>query len=915
MALEPGARLGPYEIAALLGKGGMGEVYRARDSRLGRDVALKGLPEGFNGDPERRARFEREARVLATLNHPHIGAIHAIEEGAGHPWLVLEFIEGESLAARLDRGPLGLGEALEIAKQVALAIEAAHESGVVHRDLKPGNVMLRPDGTVKVVDFGLATSGPPPGSGSDPRFSLSPTLTYSTGGVLGTAAYMSPEQARGRPVDRRTDIWAFGCVVFECLSGRPAFEGETASDVIARVLEREPDAALLPAAVPATIRRLIERCLEKDATRRLRDIGDARLEIEEVLARRTSSGRITPAPEPAHRAFALRAVLAVALAAALLGGIAGVVLAPRFVPSRGDLALARVALVAPPNLDIGRIVLSPDGSHVVMFGRERVPPGEKQPPFRAWARRLDERDAHPLPGTEGIGTFQFLPDGSALEFPSPPGAGTPRLWKVALDGSAPAVAIADWNPSWVGLMVLDGGDALALTGLGAGFVRIPADGRPPGPARTIEGAPPRTRFGFSGHLAGGRVLLNQISYGPRGWSYGVAALDPATARVKVLVEDGGNAVFWRDGQLLFARGDALLAAPFDPTRCEVTGPPVGITSGLRTAFEFIPGEFQLTADGTLLCPPGGRTREQSELGFVDHGKFTPWTSEGHAVDGFPTFSRDGHRLLVSVANPRGLDEVWIGSLDEARLDRLISADADCSTPTWAPDGSRFAYSRNGRDSLDGIWVHEFSGASRDRRLYGPDSLTNTRPSSWSPDGRWLLLTRFTGGHPEILRLEVPPPGGVPAPPRAIFDPPINAQQPTFSPDGRWIAFASLETGRGEIALCAFRPDGTVSPPIRVTRDGGFFPQWGTRGARLYYGAANDRVERVNVLPGPVPTFSKAEPVVEFGTLGVGNWSLAPGERVMVARVRDPGAATTHVDLALHWDRELERRLAATRTAR
>ncbi len=282
MALQAGTRLGPFEISAPLGKGGMGEVYRARDTRLGRDVAVKALPDAFARDPERLARFEREARLLAALNHPNIAGIHGLEEVSGHPYLVLEYVEGDTLATRVARGALPPDEALEVCGQIAAALEAAHESGIVHRDLKPANVKLTPAGTVKVLDFGLAKGAAASGSAPDLDVSQSPTLTHSptvAGVILGTAAYMSPEQARGKPLDRRTDIWSFGCVLYECLAGRPLFEGETVSDLIAKILEREPDWSALPPAVPARVRELLRRCLEKDAKKRLRDIGDARIEI------------------------------------------------------------------------------------------------------------------------------------------------------------------------------------------------------------------------------------------------------------------------------------------------------------------------------------------------------------------------------------------------------------------------------------------------------------------------------------------------------------------------------------------------------------------------------------------------------------------------------------------------------------
>jgi serine/threonine-protein kinase len=916
MPLSPGEKLGPYEIVALLGRGGMGEVYRAHDPRLSRDVALKIVPEDLAGDPARMARFEREAKLLAALNHPQLGAIYGIENVNGRPFLVLEFIEGESLATRLDRGALPTAEALEICRQVALAIEAAHENGIVHRDLKPGNVMVRGDGAVKVVDFGLATSGAPADAGR-PGSSQSPTLTQMGGGaVLGTAGYMSPEQARGRLVDRRTDIWAFGCVLFECLSGRRAFDGETTSDVIAKILEREPDYSALPGTTPPSIRRLITRCLEKDPSRRMRDAGDARLEIEEVLATRTSSGRIDPSALPAGPASrgslqanrivaGLIGAAVAALAFKMLGG------PPRGAPST---AVMRLSAVAPGDLQIGRMVLTPDGKNVLLFGRPRSAPGQPTPTFHTYIRRLDERDVRALPGTERVGTFQVTPDNTAMVFRAPAGGGdgANRLWRVPLDGSSPAVAIGDWNPTWDGMMVLENGDVLAFAEKTTKLMRVSANGvaAPPMP---ITGAPPRTTLGFASRLPGDRgVLVNQVSYGSRGWGYSVGVLDPKTAKVKTLMDDGGNATYWPGGQLLFARGPALLAAPFDLNRLEVTGPPVGLASGLRTDFGFIPGEFQLASNGTLAVPPGGRARDQARLGFFSGGEFTPWLDEPRSYDQFPSFSRDGKHIAMLVVNGRGLDEIYTGTLEPPRLDRLIAAPADCAWPLFSGDGSSLAYSRSGGDSLDGVYIHSLTGASRDRRIFVPDSVGITRPWTWSPDGRWMLLQKNAASHLEILKIEVPPPGAPPAAPQPLFDHDVEAGQPTFSPDGRWVAYQSVETGTSEIVVCPFGADGTAGPPTQVTRGGGFFPRWGERAASLYYGTANSKVMHVSVSLGAAPTFGKPIVAADFDP-GFTNWSLAPGDRMMCTRVGDVGAASdTRLDLVLNWDQELKQKLAEAR---
>ena len=912
MPLEPGEKLGPYQIVALLGRGGMGEVYRAHDPRLARDVALKIVPEDLAGDSARMARFEREAKLLAALNHPNLGAIYGIENVGGRPFLVLEFIEGESLAVRIERGALPIGDALDINRQVALAIETAHENGIVHRDLKPGNVMVRGDGTVKVVDFGLATSGAS-GSAAASSSSQSPTLTQLGGGVLGTAGYMSPEQARGRIVDRRTDIWAFGCVLYECLSGKRAFDGDTVSDVIAKILEREPDYSRLPPGTPASIRRLIARCLEKDPSRRLRDIGDARLEIEEVLASRTSSGRIDPAAVPpgAARPRSLQANRIVAgLVGAAVAALAIRVLGgppPRNAATGG---VVRLSAVAPSELQVGRIVLTPDGKNILMFGRPRVEPGQPAPSTNAYVRRLDERDVRLIPGTENVGTFQLTADNTALMFRSPASAGGNRLWRVPLDGSSPAVAVCDWNQRWEGMMVLESGEVIAFADQSTRLVRVSAQGVASEPV-PITGVPPRTRLTFCSRLPGDRgVLINLVSYGPRGWYYGVGLLDPKSAHVKVLVDDGGNAVYWKGGQILFARGDALLAAPFDLGRLEVTGTPVGLMSGLRTDFMFLPGDFQFASNGTLAMAPGGKTREQTRLGSVSGGVFTPWNDEQRAYNSGLVFSRDGKRMAITIVNPRGLDEIFVGSVDSRRLDRAIAADADCSWPVLSADGASLIYNRSGRDSLDGAYIHSLLAPARDRRVFVADSSGNVRPWSWSPDGRWLLLQRTAAGHNEILKLEVAPPGAPPATPQPLFDHPVESGQPMFSPDGHWVAYQSLENGVSHVEICSFSSEGVAGSPISVAGGGTFFPRWGDRGARLYYGTDINKVMGVSVTWGSTPSFSKPFEVCDARSLGLNGWAFAPGDRLMGTRTGELGAdANARLDLVLHWDQELKAKLA------
>jgi len=417
MALSSGDRLLHYEITAPIGAGGMGEVYRARDTTLGRDVAIKVLPAAFAQDAERLARFEREAKVLASLSHPGIAGIFGLHEWNGAGFLAMELVPGEDLAETLKKGPVPLADALDIARQVAAALEAAHEQGVIHRDLKPANVRITPNGQVKVLDFGLAKaleSATAPDAARDSG--MSPTITSLgtvAGVILGTAAYMAPEQARGKGVDKRADIWAYGCLLFEMLSGRRPFDGETISDTLAAVLAREPDWSLLPGTTPAAVRHLLERCLEKDPKRRLRDVGDARLELEELLASRTASGRVPiVATEPA----VVRPVLprwaigamAGCLALGVVGGAFGI---PRKgAPSRG---VVRLDLDLPDDVRFTGYGISPDGTMVAAVGAPRVPPGTAPPPSRLYLRRLDAGTTTALPGTEGAIGFGFSPDSRA----------------------------------------------------------------------------------------------------------------------------------------------------------------------------------------------------------------------------------------------------------------------------------------------------------------------------------------------------------------------------------------------------------------------------------------------------------------------------------------------------------------------
>ena len=569
----------------------MGEVYRARDARLDREVALKVLPEDVRENVDRLARFRREAKLLASLNHPNVGAIYGLEEGVGGgpPVLVLELVSGRTLDEILAHGPMEIAEALGLAVQIADGLEAAHELGIVHRDLKPSNVKLTDEGRIKILDFGLAKarvidpSAPPPGQ-------LAPmtTPTITTGGtrlgvVLGTVTYMSPEQARGKPVDRRTDIWSFGCLLYECLTSWHAFGGETAPETIGAILHLEPDWSKLPPATPPRVRALLLRCLEKDPRKRLRDIGDARVELEEALS---------PIPAPVGSAPAVarsrrRALQMVVLVAVALAGVAaGSLVTRNLIPRESAGRVARVSIEVPPSIEMRStdFDFSPDGRCLVIVGRPRRERGAPPEPYRLYARRLDGYDFTAIKGSEGALLSAFSPDGRWLAFVAQASRDSSRLtlMKIALDGFSPPIVVGPWDDAWQGLVWLDGSDFLTAAAGGRTLVRLAgSDARPAAPVEVRAGGSTISPDFFMRVLPGGRrVLAQMVSYAKRGYQLGISSVDLRTGEATTVVADGGSAFFLPTGQLAFSRGDTILVVPFDLGKNALIAAPVAILDGL-----------------------------------------------------------------------------------------------------------------------------------------------------------------------------------------------------------------------------------------------------------------------------------------------------------------------------------------------
>jgi len=881
MPLAPGTRIGPYEILAPLGAGGMGEVWRARDPRLARDVAIKALPDAFARDPERVARFEREARLLAALNHPHIAGILGLEEAAGRRYLVLEYVEGVTLAERLAKGALPVAEALDLCRQIAAGVESAHEAGIVHRDLKPGNVKITPAGEVKVLDFGLAKGAAARG-GAASDLSASPTVTHAETGqgvILGTAAYMSPEQARGKPVDRRTDIWSFGCVLYECLAGRRLHDGETLSDVVAKILEREPEWSALPATTPPHVRDLLQRCLEKDARRRLRDIGEARLALEGGA---TVSGiRRAEAPAAAARR-GLPAWLPWALAA-LMGALAAAAFVAR-PPAPGGAEATRLVVLPPPghrpDADASSMALSPDGRTLAFCAADST--GR----MALWVRPLGSFEARPLPGTAGASQPFWAPGGRDLGFFA---AG--KLRRVALDGGR--VSDVCDAPNGRGGAWSERGEIVFAPAGGGPLFRVSEDGGEPLQATRLDSTHGETAHRFPCVLPGGRhvmyVVLPRVREAMR---VVVAPLDGGPA-ADLLTADG--AAVYASGHLLFARNGRVHAQPFDarsrrlsgravpleeePGASSVSGAPLFAAAGRTIAFSSsTPNSWLEWFDAQMR--PAGRAA-------VPPGRYDS-----------PAFWPDGRTLLVTREEKQGRSDLWSFDLEREVLTRLTSGPAINQMGVVSPDGRRvvFRSDRNGRFDL---YVKDVaSGAPESLAVASPS--TFSEPFDWSRDGRLLayaVLDPATGWDLWVLPMD----GGGPA--RPALRTRFNERYPAFSPDGRWLCYASDESGRDEIHVRSF-PDGGVVR--RVSTRGGIAPRWRSDGRQIMFPDGGANIEAVDVTPGAdlrigVPRVLGRMPRGTFGGSPLPDFSRL---LFTVAEARDDAGAYRVV---LDWPAALARR--------
>jgi serine/threonine-protein kinase len=683
MAVPAGTRIGSYEVIESLGAGGMGEVYRARDSRLDRDVAIKFISEAFAHDTDRLARFDREAKTLAALNHPHIASIYGVEEVAGNRALILELIDGATLAERIAQGPIPMEEALTIAHQIIDALEAAHEAGIIHRDLKPANIKLRADGTVKVLDFGLAKLASEPGATSVlGALSLSPTITTPAatgiGVLLGTAAYMAPEQARGRAVDKRADIWSFGCVLFEMLTGQRPFEGEDVTETVGAVIHKEPQWSALPANTPAPVRLVLRGCVEKNPKKRIRDIGDVRLALQGAFDPLPATS-VTTIDRPSAWRRALPPV-----AAGLIGALVAAVIAWAVVVNRGATGFrtSRFALQLPDTQQLTTtsgtlLALSPDGRTLVYRARGR------DGVFRLFRRALDEFDAVPIGDPDAQEAPFFSPDGQWIGF----AVGT-TLKKVPTLGG-PSQTIAEL-PSVARGAHWAADDTIALGVRGLGVMRVPAAGGVP----TLV-VPPKdgALYWYPQVLQGGRAILyTATDNAPDAGNLQVAML--ATGERRTLLPGSAGHVL-PTGHLVFVRGGSLWAVRFDEDRLEVLGTPVPVVEGTRVETGGAV-QYAIADNGTLVYLPGGNTARTSRLSWIDRmGREDPLVAPPRAY-AYPRISPDGTRVAVDIRDQD--DDIWVWELARRTLTRLTFDPTTDTYPTWSNDGRRLIFA-SVRESL------------------------------------------------------------------------------------------------------------------------------------------------------------------------------------------------------------------------
>jgi eukaryotic-like serine/threonine-protein kinase len=923
MPLAPGTRLGAYEILAFLAEGGMGKVYRARDTRLKREVAIKVLPESFATDPERLARFQREAEVLASLNHPHIAAIYGLEQTDGVQALVMELVEGPTLADRVAQGAIPVDEALPIAKQIAEALEAAHEQGIIHRDLKPANIKVRDDGTVKVLDFGLAKLAEPSaaaGTTSSP-LSLSPTITSpalmtGVGVLLGTAAYMSPEQARGKAVDRRADIWAFGAVLYEMLTGKRAFDGEDVTDTLAAVVRSEPKWDLLPDAVSPSVRVYLRRCLHKDSKQRVGDIRDVRLALEgafESSAVIPTAGVTVASVHPTWRRYlapflaSLVTALVVSLAAWILWPAAEARLVSRF-----DIALPEGVQFR--NTGRSVMALSPDGRRLVYNTSAGL-----------YIRAMGELSSRPIPGTEeALTTPTFSPDGQSVAYYQ-----NNQLKRIAISGGAPVIICAASNPfgmSW-------GRDNTILFGQPEGIMRVSADGGMP---ELVIRAEHGEQMDGPQMLPDGASVLFSVTRATDNTRWDQANIvvqSLGSGQRTVVLKGGSDARYLPTGHLVYALQNDLFAIAFDANRRQVRGGPVSVIQGVMRPLtpnaNTAAANYGISDQGTLVYATGvAGGLIQGTLVWVDRTgqeEVIPAPTRAYV---YPRVSPDGTRVALDIRDQE--NDIWVWDLTRQTLTRLTFDPAPDSYPVWSPDSRRVIFASTRSGQTFNLYWQAADGTGAPERL--TESRNTQLPSSITPNGTEIVFRQgqeesrndsVQGGQWDLMGLlldskERPPSfvvGSKTGTP--LVKTKFNELNGEISPDSRWLAYESNESGRYEVHVRPF-PD-VDSGHWQVSMSGGRMPVWARSGDELFFVSPDGtilgvRVERssswrsstpTKVLQGAAYYLLATNATVQLGrTFDVS----ADGKRFLMIKTGSGAAAPQPQDLVVvqHWDQELKR---------
>ena len=866
MRLAPGTRLGNYEVIDGLGEGGMGEVYRARDTVLHREIALKLVHPDFCHHADSLARLRREARALAALNHPNVATLHELAEFGGSCGLVMELVGGQTLADILDRRRLKIDEALRLAAQIAAALEAAHERGVVHRDLKPANIKVTADGTVKVLDFGLAKGN------EEAAEAAASTLMTASGVVLGTAPYMSPEQTRGEEIDRRTDVWAFGCVLYEMLTGRLAFEGGSRTEIVVAILEREPDLSILPSHTPLSIRRLIRRCLQKDRHRRIRDIGDARLELEDAVTSERPSD-IATSPVAMHAPWRLQTWLrasALVLVGAAIGGLAA--LAWSRASSRSTSANeVRFSMTLPDDerlasTELGSLAIDPDGRAVVYVSSRGAT-------THLMLRTLDGAAARPLQGTFGALSPFFSPDGEWVGF-----FADGKLKKVKISGGTP-IAVCD-APDGLGGSWSSSNTIVFAAATGTALQQVPADGG--SPARVTELDVSRGEFShrWPEFLPDGDTVLFTVGTVGEWDEAEIAAQSLRTGRRTSILKGGTNPRYLASGHLTYAHDGAIWVAAFDADELTVSGSPARALDGVTTSPDGA-AQFAVSGAGATVYHPSVPLSSR-RLVVVDGRAQTPLAAPPHAYV-TPRVSPEGTKVLLGVSDRA--DHVWSYDMNAGTLTQ-VTFEAANRSPIWSADGQRVTFASN-RNGPFNIFVAPALADGPVERLTTADALQ--LPGSWSPDGELLA---YMEQHPNTGRdIWLRRRNGERI---ALVNSSADESAPRFSPDGRWIAYVSNESGPAHVFVRAVNGSG---PARKLSTSSGSEPVWRRDGSAVYF--RSDAKLLVAPVGGGAPRVV-FEGAAEPGSFDAAGYDVIDGNRLLMITSAAAGSAPSELRMILNW---------------